>query len=49
MINDCVHTENAEGNGGTQADGRWSGIVWNEPGMVGKIIPEKFLYITGHS
>ena len=27
----------------------WSGIVGNGPGMVRKIIPEKFLYITGHS
>ena len=24
----------------------WSGIVGNGPGMVRKIIPEKFLYIT---
>ena len=27
----------------------WSGIVGNGPGMVRKIILEKFLYITGHS
>ena len=33
--------------------GLWSGIVRNEPGMVinliFEIIPDKFLYITGHS
>ena len=27
----------------------WSGIVGNGPGIVRKIIPEKVLYITGHS
>ena len=27
----------------------WSGMVGNGPGMVRKIIPGKFLYITEHS
>ena len=27
----------------------WSGIAMNGPGMVGNKIPEKILYITGHS
>ena len=42
-FDDCL------GNSLTERTVLWSGIVGNRPGMVRKIIPEKFLYITGHS